>query len=301
MKYFSLSLLLATVAVTIACGDTHTTTSVPSFAARNGSTNTATLNSVNLTTKKATALAIPIPASGVDYVTLSNDAKTAAYCKTSGSNTDIFLMTSSGTEKQLTTNADVCQPQFSADGKTLIAVHPWSAGPPNSVVSIPVATGTPKTLVSTPGSTFTYWNPSFSPDGKSFLFFYGDPVTSANSGLYVMSATGTTPTQVHSQTETWAPAAFSADGTLIYLSTTGSPRQINSIKLDGSGLTPLTTSATDSLCPRLFGASILYSVWNTPNNRFDLYSMGKTGANPTLLASDATNYNESDDRCWEQY
>jgi Tol biopolymer transport system component len=296
MKKLTILLAAASLLTAVGCGDSSLHV-FPTYITRDSaSNNNASASLLNFTSNKSTALAISIPA-GVNYISLNNDATQVAYCKITAGVWDIYLMGKDGVEKRLTTNADACQPAFSSDSRTIIAVSPFSTVP-HSVVAIPLSTGTPQTLLTS--STVSYWNPSLSPDGKSVLFFLGDPQSSPNTGLYKMAATGTSPTLLLGQLQTWAPAAFSADGKTIFFTFKDSSNilQINSIQLDGTGVKKITTSTGDSMCPRVFGNKILYTVYNS---QFNVYSMDPSGANPTLVSSAPTLASLTDDRCWEQY
>ena len=104
-----------------------------------------------------------------------------------------------------------------------------------------------------------------------------------------MGLNDTAPTFVYTPNYTWGPAVFTADGKkLLITDSDGTSYNVSSINLDGSGLTPLTTSTTtDNFSPVRYKNLVIFNQANSANNSWDIYSMDQTGNNQTLIHSTA--------------
>jgi Tol biopolymer transport system component len=228
---------------------------------------------------------------------------------------------------------------FSPDGKTIVYVSEPSASN-DKIVTINIDGTNQKTIYMSPGTSIYLGMPVFSPDGKSLVFYIDVASTASvtqmhrhnaqappwlqagnhyassavrgsaqpqvaaltQSGWYTMALTDTAPTLVYSPTDWWGPAVFSADGTMLLLTMRngGSRENIYSVNLDGSGLTPLTTSSDeDDFSPVPYGNAILFNRENNANSSIDIYVMDETGANQALVLSTASTWDGLIDTYWE--
>jgi hypothetical protein len=304
------------------CGTDSTSPLVTYVARASSDSNAPHLFILNPTTQQSTAVAIPIPASAFN-VASNSDATKVVYTRYNTTGYDIFVMGKDGVEKQLTTGLDAWGPAFSADGKT-IAFHSYVSSS-SSIVTMNLD-GTNQTALYAPGSGLYSYYPQFSPDGKSVSFYLyvsgcncasehrrgaaeeasrlhaqnshpaasvhasvEGQVANPSSGWYTMALTGTTPTLTYATTNWWGPAVYTADGKkLLTTYYDGNQYNVSSVNLDGTGLTPLTTSTdTYSVSAVLNKNLILFDRWNSTSSSYDIYVMDQTGANQTLVISGA--------------
>jgi Tol biopolymer transport system component len=183
---------------------------------------------------------------------------------------------------------------------------------------------------------YSYY-PQFSPDGKSVSFFLyvsgcncasqhrqgaaeeasrlhaqnshpavpvhgsvGAQVANLSTGWYTMALTDTTPTLAYATNNLRGPAVYSGDGKKLLMTYyDGSHYNISSINLDGTGLTPLTTSTSaDDLAAVANKNLILFNTYNSTNSSYDIYVMDQTGANQTLVSSTASTTEYLIDSYW---
>ncbi len=330
--------LAATMAIaTIGCGTDSTPLPLATYVSRSSSNPDATpqLFTLDVSTKKSTAVSIPIPADAV-YISSNSTATAVTYCYDGDNGYDIFYMGMDGKEIELTTGADACESVFSPDGKTIAYV----SGVSESAFGIYTMNidGSNQTALYLPAAdTADAFFPEFSPDGKSLVFYVAvndgpskqgrrhgnartaswpqlqgrhsktqargsarSQATPTQDGWYTMALTDTAPTFVYETTEWWGPAVFSGDGTkLLFTQYDGTEDNIFSVNLDGTGITQLTTSTTTySFSPVAYGKSILFDQWDSTNSSWDIYVMDETGANQSLVNSTVSTYETLLDSYW---
>jgi Tol biopolymer transport system component len=320
MKKLALTLAMAVLTVAIGCGNSKSPVLTYVSRANSGTSSAPQLFRLDEATQQSTAVQIPIPATAY-FITANRDATAVTYCRDNGSSVyDIYLMGVDGVEKQLTTNANACESVFSPDGKTIAFVNGESGD--FLIYTMRVDGSNQKPLFSPAAGTAESFYPEFSADGKSLVFFTGvnsgpsaakqmhvngrtpswptqglvrskkaHSATTApgitDTGWYIMGLSDTAPTFVYSPNSWWGPAVFSADGkTLLLTDYDGTDYNIFSVNLDGSGLTPLTTSTdTDNFSPLPYKKLIMFNRYNSTNNSWDIYSMDQTGNNQNLVHS----------------
>jgi len=244
-----------------------------------------------------------------------------------------FFLGKDGIEKQLTTALDAWAPAFSPDGKTIAFYNYLSNS--SSIVTMNLDGSNQTALYGTSG-VYSYY-PQFSPDGKSVSFFLyvsgcncasqhrqgateeasrlhaqnshptaavrasaGAQVATPTTGWYTMALTGTTPTLAYATTSWWGPAVYSGDGKkLLTTHYDGAQWNVFSFNLDGTALTPLTTS-TDTINISAVPNKnlILFSRHNSTNLSDDIYAMDQAGANQTLVSSTASTTEYLIDSYW---
>jgi Tol biopolymer transport system component len=330
----TLAITLAAVAMAFAligCGSDNASPLI-SYIARAQSDSTPHLFTLNESTKQSTAVNIPIPATA-GYISANSTATAVIYYRSDDTNYDVFLMGMDGKEIQLTTGAAAWASVFSPDGKSIAYVASNS-----EQIFTMKANGTNQQPLYAAGSGIVYqYAPEFSPDGKSLVFYIQtnncnqcliqsglghrglppavqgfskaalhNPVqaqagTPTQSGWYTMALTDATPTLVYATDSFWGPAVYSGDGTKLLISGyDGTEWNIFSVKLDGTGATPLTTGIVAlSASPVPYKNLILYNVFN--NSESDIYVMDQTGANQTLVITTANTYESLIDSFWEGY
>lgn len=336
MKKLIVTLAAAVMAIALTgCGDDSTPSPIVTYVSRASNNSTAPqLFTLNESTKKSTAVSIPIPATA-EYVSSNSTATAVTYYHQSTQNNDIFLMGTDGTEKQLTTGADAWAPVFSPDGKSIAYV----SGNNEEIFTMNID-GSNQTALYAAGSGVVYqYLPEFSPDSKSLVFWIGvdeccvsqtgqkinhrafsppamngmkpaaihksshpQSGTPTQNGWYTMALTDSTPTLVYATNSWWGPAVYSGDGTkLLITDYDGTEWNILSVNLDGTGATPLTTGiVAESISPVPYKNLILYNVTNNSNNSWDIYVMSQTGANQTLISSTTNTYESLIDSFWEE-
>ena len=182
--------------------------------------------------------------------------------------------------------------------------------------------------------TLEQYYPQFSADGKSLVFYGWTETASSNArphhkgmkgvqvqkwfdqkvnsrvnvkssvvisdGWYVMHLTDSAPTLAYATDSWWGPAVFTHDGSKLLLTMwDGTADNIFSVKLDGSGLTPLTTSTdTDNFSPVAHKNLILFNRYNSETSSWDIYSMDQNGGNQTLVHSTADTWETLLDSYW---
>src|ERR1700686_2649549 len=316
------------------CG-TDSTSPLLTYVARASSDNVHAphLFILNATTQQSTAVAIPIPASAF-HVASNSDATKVVYTRNDSTGQNIFLMGKDGMEKQLTTGLDAWAPAFSPDGKTIAFYNYLSTS--SSIVTMNLDGSNQTALYGTASGVYSYY-PQFSPDGKSVSFFLyvsgcncasqhpqgateeasrlhaqnshptaavrasaGAQVATPTTGWYTMALTGTTPTLAYATTSWWGPAVYSGDGKkLLTTHNDGTQWNVFSFNLDGTALTPLTTSTdTISISAVPNKKLILFSRQNSTNSSSDIYAMDQAGANQTLVSSTASTTEYLIDSYW---
>ncbi|MGA3103887.1 MAG: hypothetical protein ABSD53_05370 [Terriglobales bacterium] len=329
---FTLAAAIMAVALT-GCGDDSTPSPIVTYVSRASNNNSAPqLFTLNVSTKKSTAVSIPIPATAY-YVASNSTATAVTYYREDATSYDIFMMGTNGTETQLTTGADAWSSTFSPDGKTIAYV-----ASNEEIFTVNIATDTQTALYAAGLGVVYQYAPSFSPDGKSLVFYIetGDcclsqsgrkishravtpPVmkgftpagihksshpqvgTPTQSGWYTMALTDSTPTLVYATDNWWGPAVYSGDGTKLLISNSNGESTYNilSVNLDGTNVVQLTASTSDAtISPVPYKNLILYNVVNNPNSSWDIYVMSLTGTNQTLVSSTTDTYANLMDSYW---
>ena len=321
MKNLTLTLAAALLIVTVGCGDSKSP--VLTYVARSNSDSIPHLFTLNESNQQVTAVSIPIPDSA-GYVASNSDASAVTYCRdigTNGSDYEIFIMGTDGVEKQLTMNANACESVFSPDGKTMAFVATQSGDFQVYTMNVDGSGQTPIAVFD--AGTAEEYNPEFSPDGKSLVFFIAaggfksaaqphrtihipawgktharsaqvksatvTPGTVSTTGWYAMSLSDTAPTLVYATEDLWGPAVFTADGNgLLFTMWDGTQDNIFSVNLDGSSLTPLTTSTdTYNFSPVSYKNVIVFNRFNNDSQSWDIYVMNQDGSNEVLVHSTA--------------
>ena len=317
IKKLAMTLAAAALLFATGCGDSKTP--LLTYVARANSDSIPHLYTLNSSTGQSTAVSIPIPDSAY-YVSSNSDASKVTYCRWVGDTEtyEIFVMGTDGVEKQLTTNTDACESVFSPDGKTIAYISLQTG---DFVTYTMNADGSNQKAFYLPDAgTFEQFYPQFSADGKS-LVFYGEiesfssnarhqhkgvqvphwshhkvnPRTKvknsvvSDNGWYVMHLSDSTPTLAYATDSWWGPAVFTHDGSKLLLTMwDGTDDNIFSVNLDGTGLTPLTTSTdTDNFSPVPYKNLILFNRYNGETSSWDIYSMDQNGGNQTLVHSTA--------------
>ena len=330
MKKLAVTLTAAMIILLTGCG-TDSTSPLLTYVARASSDSYAPhLFILNATTQQSTAVAIPIPATAF-HVASNRDATKVVYTRNDSTGWDIFLMGKDGVEKQLTTALDAWAPAFSPDGKTIAFYNYLSSS--SAIVTMNLDGSNQTALYGTSG-VYSYY-PQFSPDGKSVSFFLysgccasqhpqgateeasrlhaqnshptaavrasvGAQVAISTTGWYTMALTATTPTLSYATNNWWGPAVYSGDGKkLLTTHYDGTEWNVFSFNLDGTALTPLTTSTdTISISAVPNKNLILFGRQNSTNSSSDIYSMDQAGANQTLVSSTASTTEYLIDSYW---
>lgn len=333
MKKLAVTLAAAMIIALTGCG-TDSSSPLLTYVARASSDSYAPhLFILNATTHQSTAVAIPIPARAF-HVASNSDATKVVYTRNDSTGQNIFLMGKDGMEKQLTTGLDAWAPAFSPDGKTIAFYNYLSSS--SSIVTMNLDGSNQTALYGTASGVYSYY-PQFSPDGKSVSFFLyvsgcncasqhpqgaaeeasrlhaqnshptaavrasaGAQVATPTTGWYTMALTATTPTLAYATTSWWGPAVYSGDGKkLLTTHNDGTQWNVFSFNLDGTALTPLTTSTdTISISAVPNKNLILFSRHNSTNSSSDIYAMDQAGANQTLVSSTASTTEYLIDSYW---
>ena len=300
------------------------------IARSSNSDNTPHLFKVHGTKGTPEAVAITIP-QDAGFVSANHDGTAVTYCHNGDSGYDIFRMGTDSVEKQLTTGADACESVFSPDGKTIAYVSVPAGGEPeiftmnvdgsnqkalyvapvNTLVQLlPEFSPDGKSLVffveanngfivgptpTRPLSTQTSgWLAAH--NNQRTTVAHGTvqppPGTPTVNGWYTMKLTDSHPTLVFTPDSWWGPAVYSADSTkILFTDYDGTEWNIFSVKLDGTGVTQLTTNTTTAVfSPVPYKDSILFNQYNGDTQSFDIYVMDQTGAHQTLVHSTASTY-----------
>jgi len=339
MKKIALLLAVAMTFALAGCGDdSKPKTAFLPFVAHVSGSSAPQLFTLDPKTKKTTPVAIPIP-SQAQYVTANSDASAVVYMRRDTTGWDVFLMGTDGKEKQLTTGAATFDTTFSPDGKTIAYANTPSGGL-SQIFTMNADGSNQKALYTPPANTLYQSLPQFSPDGKSLVFFVemysdsvqpargqngarrsslppasvGEPQTVASdlqptaatpsvNGWYKMALTDTTPIFVFSPKEyAWGPAVFSEDAKKLLITTRngGNVNNVYSVNLDGTGLTPLTTSAdTDDYSAVPFNGQIFFNRYNNTSHTWDIYVMDQSGANQALVLTAPNTDNCLIDAYWD--
>ncbi len=283
------------------------------------------LFTLSTTTATPTAVAISIPSSSffVAPNTAATAVTYSRPDGNDDESIDVFLMGTDNQEKALTTDGESLDSVFSPDAKTIAYVDESNDGDQiftmNADGSNQLALYAPS-----PDVAYAYY-PEFSPDGKSIAFYIevtgsgtpaqrrgpglsgvspqryfhsrhvgahvrrsGNPqVTDPTvSGWYMMALTDQTPTLVYATDNAWGPAIFAANGKALLFTVCGDTAcNITSTDFNGT-LTQLTTSTdTYDYAAVPYMNQILFSRYNSTSTSYDIYVMGQTGANQTLVNS----------------
>jgi Tol biopolymer transport system component len=331
MKKIAITLAAALMIAATGCGNSNSP--VLTYVARASSDDVPHLFTLNEATQQSTAVSIAIP-SDADFVASNSDATKVTYCRDASSGWDIFLMGTDNVEKQLTTGADACESVFSPDGKTIAYVSGVSGD--LQIWTMNVDGSSQAVLYAPPSGILDQFLPEFSADGKTLALYidvFGGPsahkrqqkssspawltehrahktqtrsavahnATAVSvSGWYTMPLSTGTPTLVTTPTTWWGPAVFSGDGTkLLFTDWDGTMYNVFSVKLDGSALTPLTTSTdTDNLSPVAYKDVILFNRINNSTSSWDIYVMNQDGSGQTLVHTTANTWETLLDSYW---
>lgn len=319
MKKFAIALAAALMIASTGCGSSSSP--IVTYVAHSSAQ--LQLFKINESSKQATAVSIQIP-SGAEYVASNSDATAVAYTRNGDNGWDIFAMGTDSVEKELTTGADAWGPAFSPLGKT-VAYASYQSGD-NQIYTM-AADGSNQSPLFAAAGVEEYF-PEFSPDGKSVVFYISvgcncdkdqrqamhadrwlKPTPHAakpqtlrrpsaqvsqitQNGFYRMALTDSAPTLIYATTEAWGPAVFSGDGKkILFTMYDGTRDNVFSLNLDGSSLTPITTSTdTDNFSPVPYKNLILFNRWDSDNSSWDIYVMDQSGANQVLIHSTASTY-----------
>ena len=332
MKNLAIALAAALLIATIGCGDSKSP--MLTYVARSSSDDVPHLFTLNEATQQSTAVSIPIPDTAY-YVAANSAANAVTYCRDADSGWDIFLMGTDGVEKQLTTGADACESVFSPDGKAIAFISGQSGDLQTYTMNVD---GTNQAALFAPAAgTAEQFYPEFSPDGKSLVIYIesagcncsnaahrkavripswatqrhgttraqvhpatAPPAGVSSSGWYVMALTDTAPTLAYATTSWWGPAVFSGDGSKLLLTMwDGNDDNVFSVNMDGSGLTPLTTSTdTDNFSPVPYKNLIVFNRYNGDTSSWDIYVMNQDGSNQTLVHTTANTWETLLDSYW---
>ncbi len=317
MKKLAITLAAALTIALTGCGSSSSP--IVTYVAHSSSQ--LQLFKINESSKQATAVSIQIP-SGAEYIASNSDATAVAYTRDGDNGWDIFTMGTDSVEKELTTGADAWGPAFSPSGKTVAYVSYQSGD--NQIYTM-AADGSNQTPLFAAAGVEEYY-PEFSPDGKSLVFFVSvdckcdkdqrqamhagrswkptphatkpqtvrrptaQVVQITQNGFYRMALTDSVPTLIYATNEAWGPAVFSGDGNkILFTMYDGQQDNIFSVSLDGSSLTPLTTSTdTDNFSPVPYKNLILFNRWDSDNSSWDIYVMDQSGSNQALIHSTAS-------------
>ena len=222
----------------------------------------------------------------------SPNKKTIAYVSCASGDCLIMTMNVDGSnQKALYTpaagTADSFDPEFSADGKSLVFFVIDNSGP--SAARQPHRNGRPS-------SWLTHLNAR---SKKARPAAAGTGITA--SGWYTMGLSDTAPTFAYTPNSWWGPAVFSADGKkLLVTDYDGSYYNISSVNLDGTALTPLTASTDeDDIAPVPYKNLIMFNRGNSTNNSWDIYVMDQDGSNQTLVHSTTDTWEGLLDSYWD--
>lgn len=148
----------------------------------------------------------------------------------------------------------------------------WSVSNGDSGVWLLSADGRERTLlIKTPDES---WVGGWSPDGKRLIYGHGDSEGRLNFSIDVATKE-VQPIRLPTSDAIWD---WSPDGTeFLTISSQDTGRQIQRVRVDGSGLTGLTKPGTDNISPRFSpdGKRILFSSSRT--KRSQLYVMDRDG------------------------
>jgi len=328
MKKLAITLAIAMMIAATGCGDSKSP--ILSYVARPAAGGAPQLFKLNEGTKQATPVSISIPDTAL-YIGVNSDATAVTYCRDNGTTGyDIYLMGLDGVEKQLTSSANACEAVFSPDGKTIAYVSGASTdylimtmnldGSNQTPVFTPAA-GTAESFYpefSADGKSLVFWvyansgpfaarpahihangrTPSWLTQGPMHSKKARPAVAGTNlteTGWYVMNLGDAAPTFVYTpanNSSPWGPAMFSADGKKLLSSDyDGTHWNISTVNRDGTGLTPLTTSAdTDNFSPVAYKNLIMFNQYNATNSSWDIYAMDLNGNNQTLIHSTANTW-----------
>lgn len=319
MKKLAITLAAALLIASTGCGSS----SSPIITYVAHSKGQVQLFKLDESSKQVTAVSITIP-NGAEYIASNSDATAIAYTRDGNSGWDIYTIGTDGVEKELTTGADAWGPAFSPTGKTVAYTSDQSG---DEQIYTMAADGSGQTALFAAAGLQEY-HPEFSPDGKSVVFYISvgcncdkdqrqarhtgrwlkqiSPVAKSQSsraqsgqlaqitqsGIYKMALTDSAPTLVYATTESWGPAMFSNDGNkILFTMYDGTRDNVFTVNLDGSSLTPITTSTdTDNFSPVPYKNLILFNRWNSDNGSWDIYVMDQSGANQTQIHSTASTY-----------
>ncbi|MGA3103886.1 MAG: hypothetical protein ABSD53_05365 [Terriglobales bacterium] len=313
------------VVATTGCGSDSTPNPLITYVARSNSDGYAPhLFTLSTTTATPNAVAISIPSSSF-FVVPNSTATAVTYSRSDngGAGIDVFLMGTDSEEKPLTTDGESLDSVFSPDAKTIAYVDESNDG--DQIFTMNADGSNQKALYApAPDVAYAYY-PEFSPDGKSIAFYVevagsGTPAQTRGPGLsgmspqryfhsrhvgahvsrsgnpqvtdptvsgwYTMALTDQTPTLVYATTDAWGPAIFAANGKALLFTVCGDTAcNITSTDFNGT-LTQLTTSTdTYDYAAVPYMNLILFSRYDSTSSSYDIYVMGQTGANQTLVNS----------------
>jgi len=326
MKKLIVLLTAVLVAATAGCGGGS---SLFTYVARSNSDSTPHLFTVHGTKGTPEAVSINIPQDAA-FVSANRDGNKVTYCHNTDSTYEIFVMGTDSAEKQLTTGADACESVFSPDGKTIAYVSASGGEPSIFTMNVdgtnqkqlyvapvntleqllPEFSPDGKSLLffvelnngfivgptpARPLSTQAHGWPAAQVNQRKIVphgTVQPPPGTPTVSGWYTMKLTDSHPTLVFTPQSWWGPAVYSADSTkILFTDYDGTEWNIFSVKLDGTGVTPLTTSTTTAVfSPVAYKEHILFNQYNSDTQSFDIYVMDQNGTNQTLVHTTANTY-----------
>ena len=340
MKKLLVVLTLAMAVVWSGCGSSSAPAPVAYVARASSNSWAPQLFIFDPTKKTSTAVTIPIPASA-EYVSSNSDATKVVYTFDGDNGWDIFSMGTDGQATELTTGADAWEPTFSPDGKTvaymvyngsyyqLFTMSADGSGQAAFYADASNLTSYYSPMFSPDGKSlvfYVYYSGGPAAAGMPMVGPHDTHVSSrlqsqashaqsshvapraqaagapTQNGWYTMALTDSNPTLVYATTNNWGPATFSSDGSKLLLTIyDGTQWNISSVKLDGTGLTPLTTSTdAQNFGPISAKSIILFNRYNSANSSADIYVMDQTGANQKVVSTSAANTWESlIDTFWE--
>ena len=230
-------------------------------------------------------------------VRLSPDGKKIAFSKQVFSSTtwtlQVGVMNSDGSgQKILTSSGESLFPVFTPDGTKILYQH--LSGPAlydNWDLILMNADGSNPTNLTNQNAT-SYWNPVISPDGKTIAVVVNGDSGGTSGSLAVMNIDGSGFKVINTGNNAWWPA-FSTDGSRIlatfdYGMGLGG---IGAIDLDGTNLTPLTTSyyADRDQCPMVVGNKVLFQSTRESQTHvssdYEIYDMNPDGSGITRLTN----------------
>jgi len=332
MKKLAITLAAALMIAATGCGDSKSP--ILTYVARANSDSVPHLYTLNEATGQSAAVSIPIPNIAY-FVAANSDATAVTYCRSVDTGYEIFVMGTDGVEKQLTTGADACESVFSPDGKTIAYVS--GASGDLQIFTMNVDGSNQQALYAPPSGILDQFYPEFSADGKTIALYievFGgssahqsrknvsgpswlterrshsktqahrstahDAAAVSVSGWYTIPLSTGTPALVYAPTSWWGPAVFSGDGAKLLVSDyDGTMFNVFSVNLDGSALTPLTTSTdTDNISPVPYKNFILFNRINNSTSSWDIYVMNQDGSGQTLVHTTASTSETLLDSYW---
>lgn len=208
----------------------------------------------------------------------SPDGSKIAFGRTTGQNTDIYVMNVNGTGlKRLTTAPENDHaPQWSPDG-TKIAFRSDRDG--NGEIYVMNADGSNQTrLTNNPAREH---GPDWSPDGTRIIF---SSDRSGNDDIYVMNADGSDVKQLTTNPADDFGASWSPDGErVVFRSDRNGAPEVYIMNIDGSGQTNLTNNDGWDRGPAWSPDGNKVIFYSDRDGDYEIYVMNPDGTNQTRL------------------